>query len=273
MKILQVSDSHLTLPGDTIFGSDPHRKLAAAIEDINRNHADADLCVFTGDLVDNSHPRTYELVRDTISALSTPFRIIPGNHDDRGALLRWFPDIAIDGNGFLQSILKTPAGSLLFLDTVDEGVHSGIYCERRMAWLKAALDRNAGEAVYIFMHHPPFHIGLKHLDGYVMAGGDAFGELLDGYPNVRHIFLGHVHRPVTGSWRRIPFSALKSTNHQAFLDLRGGDLNICTLEPPSYAVILLDDQRTIVHFHDFLDRSPKYAFYPEAPEGHQVVAL
>eukprot|EP01035_Chromulina_nebulosa_P010326 gene10326-13881_t len=59
-KILQVTDCHLALPGEMVFDSDPHRKLQAAIGDINRNHADAALRVFTGDLGDNSDPHQLE---------------------------------------------------------------------------------------------------------------------------------------------------------------------------------------------------------------------
>jgi len=272
-KVLQVTDSHLALPGETVFDSDPHQKLEAAINDINRHHADASLCVFTGDLVNNSDPRTYRLLGETIRKIVVPYRIIPGNHDERHLLRQEFPEINVDENGFLQSVMETPAGWLFFLDTVDEGKHSGAYCERRTAWLKRRLDEVGGKPVYIFMHHPPFHIGMKHLDTYVMVDGDRFGDLLAHYSNIRHIFLGHVHRPVTGSWRGIAFSALRSTNHQAYLDLADGDLNICTLEPPSYGVILLDDARTIVHFHDYLDQNGKYAYYPERPHGQQVVRL
>jgi hypothetical protein len=29
-------------------------------------------------------------------------------------------------------------------------------------------------------------------------------------------------------------------------------------EPPAYAVVLIDDDRVIVHFHDFLDRSATF---------------
>ena len=40
------------------------------------------------------------------------------------------------------------------------------------------------------------------------------GEVLSTHDNVRHLFFGHVHRSIADSWQRIPYSTLRSTNHQ-----------------------------------------------------------
>ena len=48
---------------------------------------------------------------------------------------------------------------------------------------------------------------------------------------------------------------------------------MCSLEPPAYAIILIDNDSTIVHLHDFLDASPKYLYRPDLPEGEQVKRL
>jgi len=39
---------------------------------------------------------------------------------------------------------------------------------------------------------------------------------------IRHLFFGHVHRPIAGSWLGIPFSTLRGTNHQVCFDLSPG---------------------------------------------------
>src|SRR5256885_8190549 len=36
----------------------------------------------------------------------------------------------------------------------------------------------------------------------------------------RSLSFGHIHRPISGSWRGIPFSTLRGTNHQVALHLR-----------------------------------------------------
>ena len=74
--------------------------------------------------------------------------------------------------------------------------------------------------------------------------------------NIRHIFLGHVHRPVSGAWQGIPFSALRSTVHQVPLEFATKSKVPYSYEPPAYAVIFLEPEQTLVHFHDYLDESP-----------------
>jgi Icc protein len=273
LKIIQVSDSHVLPKGREIFGCSPYDRLNAAIEDINQNHADAALCVFAGDLVEDADVSSYRAFRDIITKLRVPYQLIPGNHDERSALLQVFPETPTDQNGFIQSVKDTAAGRLLFLDTVDPTSHGGIYCADRKAWLETALRQSVGQPVFIFMHHPPFEIGLKELDRYVLVEGDELGEMLSVYNNIRQIFFGHVHRPVAGSWCGIPIASVRGTNHQTHFDLRSDAPNICCLEPPSYAVVLIDAKRTIVHFHDYLDSSPRFSFDPHAEAGLQIAAL
>jgi Icc protein len=273
LKILQITDCHMMPAGETIFGCDPQARLAAAVADINRHHADAALCVLTGDLAHHADARAYRVLRETLERLRPPYRLLPGNHDDRATMREAFPDLACDENGFVQSMQDTPAGRFVFLDTVDAGVHTGAYCERRRRWLARVLDQSGDQPVYLFQHHPPFAIALPHLDQYRMLDGDDFAAVLDGRSNIRHLFFGHVHRPVSGSWRGIPFSALRGTNHQNWLDFAETRRNISSQEPPSYAVIFLEDDITVVHFHDFLDASQKFAYDPAAPLDLQIQPL
>jgi hypothetical protein len=75
---------------------------------------------------------------------------------------------------------------------------------------------------------------------------------------VQHLFFGHVHRPISGSWQGIPFSSLRATNHQVALDLHGSRAVPGSFEPPAYAVVLVDRHLTLVHNHDFLDASARF---------------
>lgn len=269
-KILQITDCHLVAKGETIFGSDPQQRLAAAVADINREHADASLCVVTGDLAHHGEPVAYALLRETLDALAVPYQLLPGNHDDRAALAAAFPELVTDSNGFIQSVRDMPAGRFVFLDTVDPGVHSGFYCAARQEWLSSALAQEQDRPVYLFMHHPPFEIAFPKLDQYVLVNGDEFARVVGAHPDIRHIFFGHVHRPVSGSWRGIPFSALRGTNHQNWLTFENGRENICSLEPPAYAVIFLDRETTVVHYHDYLDQNPRFVYDPDAAPELQV---
>ena len=93
------------------------------------------------------------------------------------------------------------------------------------------------------------------MDRIKLADDAAFAEVVAEADNIRHIFFGHLHRPVSGSWRGIPFSGVRSTVHQVKLDLREGDKVRYSEAGPQYAVILLDDAQTTVHLHDYLTES------------------
>ena len=218
MKLVQVTDLHILRPGFGIFGIDPRARLEAAIADINRHHGDAALCLFTGDLTDNGAPEAFGELREMLGQLELPYRLLLGNHDDRSNFLAAFPESACDPAGFVQSRVSLEGRELLLLDTHEPGQGAGTYCARRCTWLREALAAAEGRPVYIFMHHPPFDIGVPCMDRIKLADDAAFAEAVAGADNIKHLFFGHVHRPVSGSWRGIPFSALRSTAHQVPFD-------------------------------------------------------
>ncbi len=253
MKLIQVSDLHFVPPGTRLFGIDPRERLAAAVSDINERHADAELCLFTGDLADHGAPAAYGALREVLADLRLPYRLLIGNHDNRANFTEAFPGAPLDENGFVQGAVRSSAGDLVLLDTHEPDTHAGAYCAARQAWLRARLVEAAGRPVYLFLHHPPFDIGIPSLDRIRLLEQQGFAAAIEG-AQVRHIFFGHVHRPVSGSWRGIPYSALRSTVHQVPLDFGDKRSMPYSYEPPAYNVILISGDLTVVHHHDFLNR-------------------
>ncbi len=255
MKLIQVSDLHFVPPGTRLFGLDPRARLEAAIADINQHHGDAELCLFTGDLADHGAPEAYQALRETLAGLQLPYRLTLGNHDHRDNFRRAFPEAPRDEYGFVQTVVASSAGDIILLDTHQPGQVSGSFCAKRQAWLKARLAEAAGRPVIIFMHHPPLDIGIPSLDRIGLVDKRGFAEAVAsvGDGSVRHIFFGHVHRPLSGSWRGIPYAALRSLVHQVPFDLVTETPVPYDHTPPAYNVILLDGEDTVVHHHEFLD--------------------
>ncbi|SFJ23502.1 3',5'-cyclic AMP phosphodiesterase CpdA [Phyllobacterium sp. CL33Tsu] len=256
MKILQVTDLHLVTPGETLCGLDPLARLEACVADINRNHSDAELVIFTGDLSETGEEITYRALAGALSELVPTYRLMLGNHDNRENFLRVFDKAATHG-GFVQGIEDTREGRLILLDTLLPGRPEGRLDEARLAWLSDRLDEASDRPVFLFSHHPPFPIHMPLLDRMGIIEAEALYPLLREHGDVRHIFAGHAHRPIAGSWRGIPVSVLRGTNHQSALDF-SPDRIANTHEPPAYAVIFIDANGVIVHFHDFLDRTAAY---------------
>ena len=116
--------------------------------------------------------------------------------------------------------------------------------------------------VYLFMHHPPFDIGIPNIDSMrLLRGEDLFADTIAPFPNIRHMFFGHVHRPIAGSWMGTPFSVFRGIAHQVALCMQATPHLVRSHEPPAYGVILLNPHSTIVHFNDFMDDT---AFVPES---------
>ncbi len=253
MKIIQITDTHIGAPDERICGLSPIERLTACVADIETNHSDAAFCVFTGDLSDAGKPAAYNVLSEILSPLSPPVILLPGNHDHREHLCEAFPELQRDHNGFVQNHLRRDEGDFIFLDTLDQGRDSGLYCSARRDWLRRSLDQTQGRPVYLFMHHPPFDVALPSLDALGLDEKEAFAELLSGFDNIRHLFFGHVHRPIAGSWQNISFTTLRGTNHSVPLDFTTTGYVPRSYEPPSYAVVLIDDDKVLVHLHDFLD--------------------
>src|SRR5262245_9072071 len=95
MIIAQISDMHIRAPGQLAYRRvDTAAFLARAVDHVLRMTPRPDAVIATGDLVDAGQPEEYRHLRDLLAPLPMPLYLIPGNHDERGALLREFGDHA-----------------------------------------------------------------------------------------------------------------------------------------------------------------------------------
>ncbi|MFT8209761.1 MAG: phosphodiesterase [Symbiopectobacterium sp.] len=221
MKIIQLSDLHLTTPGSMLHGRDPLQQFQAAVADINTHHRDAALVVISGDLSDDGSAASYEALATTLAELQIPWRVTLGNHDDREAFLREFPTLA-DEYGFIQNVTDLGDHRVILLDSLQGGDVAGNLCSTRLHWLETQLRQAQGKAVLLFLHHPPMPIGLPSLDDVRLApdAAEALHQCCLRYATVRHIAAGHVHRPASGNWRGMTFNTVRGTNHKSALYTR-----------------------------------------------------
>lgn len=266
-KFIHITDTHLANPGLKLYGLDPRARLDAAIADINTHQPDAAFAVVTGDLTHWGEPESYGNFAEAMSALKMPYIAMVGNHDKRVACLDGLKAAPRDPNGFVQGTRTTEHGLFVFLDTLDETSHAGEMCARRFDWLAKTLAAAPAETPFVvFMHHPPFPVGVHAMDEIALKQSAEFAEVIAPFrARIRHLFFGHVHRPIFGSYGKIPFSTLRGTNHQVWFELDANAPHLASHEPPAYGVVLIDDQNLVVHSHDFLDTSLRFPFDP--PEG------
>lgn len=250
MKLYLMSDLHLAAPGETSKSLDTPGRLDAALDELRRHHSDADLCIVLGDLADHGPIPAYQALRDRLSSLPMPVRLLLGNHDDRENFRAVFPEMPCDPNGFVQSVLDTPEGRLVFLDTHQPDTAAGVLCEHRLDWLAARLSEARDRPVYLFMHHPPFEIGMV-IDTLRLGSPQRLRAVLDTHPDVRQIFAGHTHRPCSGLWQGLPFANIGATHYNVGISLTGTPGPIPRyLFPITAAVALIRDGDVVVHQAD-----------------------
>jgi len=156
MKIIQISDTHLSLVADHFIGNWP--PLAAWIE-----AEKPDLVIHTGDLTMDGADRVEDLryAAALLQGLTAPVRAVPGNHDvgdardakqpvDAARLAQWRAEIGDD-----RWFVDLGRWRLIGLDALLIG--SGTEEEdEQAAWLDAAMDGIGGRQLAWFMHKPLF---------------------------------------------------------------------------------------------------------------------
>ncbi|MEP0234489.1 phosphodiesterase [Roseibium sp.] len=265
MKLVQMTDIHLTAPGKTISSREPTENFKKALGHALDNHSDADALVITGDLSDWGDLEDYQRLKDILSSVPMPVHLCIGNHDERETFLSVFPDLA-DENGFVQSVFDLPQGVGITLDTWGPESHAGHFCKKRFSWLDEKLAATGGK-IWIFMHHNPVPIGIAPMDKIMLQDAEAFAAVIARHAEkIAHIFHGHCHLPLSGSLHGVPFSAPRGTNHAGWPDFKAERSLSSSDLPEAYAVVLANETSTMVHMVEYgyagdirSEGSPDYA--------------
>lgn len=250
MKIIQMTDIHFTAPGVTLGGRDPIWNFDAAMADALSRHPDTDLIAITGDLSETGAVEDYERLAERLRRLRQPVILLIGNHDDRAAFLKVFPQRQ-DENGFVQGWQDMPKGRALYLDTHEPGVPQGRLCETRAAWLEARLEEHAGP-VYLFLHHNPIPTHIAPLDRIMLEDHAVFAGIVARHAEkIAYIFHGHLHLPMSGAIHGVPVYCPRGTNHSGYPNFGEKQLHGLSGLPQAYAVITTEGSYVSVMMVEF----------------------
>src|SRR5215218_9538318 len=214
--LFQFSDLHIGGPNDE---RDPAAAFSTAIRTALRLRAEPDAALISGDLTEHGGDGEYELVAGQVSELNIPVYVLPGNHDDRGAVRRCF---ALPGSGDEPILYTADRGDLrlIVLDTVEPGAAGGSFDASRLAWLEQELLAARERSVLLAMHHPPIPInaGWDKI-GLPMDDRQALAELVGQHPQICRIVCGHLHRTIAAEFAGRQVFVAPSTHLEARLDL------------------------------------------------------
>lgn len=252
LKTIWMSDPHFTHEGD-VLGHNPRIRLQSAVDHINTNHSDASFCVISGDMVNRGTQVDYEALSNRLNRLAVPLLPMVGNHDDRDLFRKNLPLPASCMGNFIQYSISTPGELIICLDTQKNGSDAGELCEIRLTWLRDALKKAEDIPVYIFMHHPPMSVGLPMQDADCLDDGDVFLDLISKFDCVKYLFIGHVHRPISGTVKGVPFSTMRSILYQAPAPQPAWDWDTFkpSEEAPSMGIITITDSAVTLQYEQF----------------------
>lgn len=246
MKFVILTDAHFVARGRRLYGLDPAQRLTAAVDRINRDHPDISFVIVTGDLAHWGEEAAYESLASVLAGLDAPTILMMGNHDQREAFGRYFPGVPRDSSGFIQSVHAFDAATIVTLDTLNELTpdHAGLLCEARLAFLEQALaSAPSDRPLLLFQHHPPFDTGLRYMDTIRLANPEAEWEVIARTRKPDYLFMGHLHRPISGLWRGIPFHIQRALSHQVAFDLETADFIPGSHELPDYSHVTVSADR------------------------------
>jgi 3',5'-cyclic AMP phosphodiesterase CpdA len=256
LTIAQITDIHVGAGVDQDDRARNVGRLETTLASIHRLQPRPAAIFATGDLVDRALTEEYAQLKDVLATSQIPVYLGVGNHDAREPLTQVFnpPSFQRDENGFIQYGLDFGPLRVLVIDTLEDGLHGGGFCERRAAWLSRELDAAAGRPTLIFAHHPPIVSGIQWMDPQPQdAWIRRLQRVLTGREHVQAIASGHLHRGLARVFAGQMLVVAPATSLQLTLDLSDIDLQIpdqralLTDEPPGFMLHAFDGTTITSH--------------------------
>lgn len=238
MLIAQITDLHIRSKGKLLHHMiHTARSLRRCIERLETLEPRPDVVVATGDLVDRGKPKEYRRLRKILNDLTLPLFVVPGNHDDREAFREAFHDHRyLPARGPLQYAVNSLPVRLIGLDSTRTKRPGGELDGERLAWLRTTLAAEPYRPTFVFLHHPPFAIGVPPVDAQGFRRAGRLRKIVERNPQIIGIACGHVHRPASAWFGNTRVTTAPSTSPQLIISRSGPAGYSVGLEPAGFAL-------------------------------------
>jgi 3',5'-cyclic-AMP phosphodiesterase len=251
LLIAQVSDLHVKRPGELAYGrvdtAAAARRLVAALEAFAPR---PDIVVISGDLVDGGAAEEYAHLLELLAPLTIPLLVTPGNHDSREPMRAAFPGQAFEPDAALNQIRRVNGCDVVLLDSSVPGKPHGELDGATLSWLDRRLGEGGEAPAFLFLHHPPFAMGVAHMDAMSLRNAEALADVVRRHPRVQIVAAGHCHRAVIHRFAGVTATICPAPSHTVALDLDGSLPPSFAIEPPAFHLhVWLGPEQGLVTHH------------------------
>ncbi|MFI8125478.1 3',5'-cyclic-AMP phosphodiesterase [Acinetobacter sp. ABJ-A23_2] len=207
--IIQITDTHLLeYPQLEFVGMNPEESFHAIIQQILKQHPEADAIIHTGDLAQAPTPITYKRYINFMQTLGLPFFQTLGNHDN----VDHFP--LHNENHQEPVVVGLGNWRVIMLNSAVKGKVDGHLSSEQLENLTNLLEEFADHPVLLACHHHPFAMKSKWIDHHKLQNSNVLLDTLSPFKNVKALVCGHVHQDSLNIWQGIEFFSTPSTSVQ-----------------------------------------------------------
>lgn len=236
MKLIHISDIHLTEKGHEIWGVSTLEHFSRAIQDITRMN-DIDAIVVSGDLSDDGSRWAYEYIDNAFAEIGIPTYCCAGNHDNLNEFYQSYKPSYYN----ICETFDLCDWTFIMLNSAVEGMSRGL-CN--LDKLERLLHSHKNKALAVVLHHPPI-VQEGWLNRKLLENRNDFNKIIRQAKNVKMVLYGHTHYGSTSMIDGIVYSSAPSVgfafhpNLPKFTIANGQEgFNIITVNNEKIAIVV-----------------------------------
>ena len=241
IKITQLTDTHLYgVPSGTLLKMNTSETLNHVMELIRANETGTDLVLATGDIAQDASEQAYKDFLEIVSTLNSPFRWIPGNHDNAAVMTR-----IAEGTEASEKTAQLNNWLIILLDSSILGQVHGKLTNNEINFLagvlRAADKDNTIEHCLIALHHNPVPGNSAWMRDIGLENGEEFFATIKISKKVKCVLYGHIHQELDFEHEGVRCLCTPSTCIQFKPDVTSFSLD--RVNPGYRSLQLFDDGR------------------------------
>ncbi|GJM12194.1 MAG: 3',5'-cyclic adenosine monophosphate phosphodiesterase CpdA [Pseudohongiella sp.] len=194
IKITQITDTHLYgVPSGTLLKMNTSETFGHVMELVKSNEKDIDLVLATGDIAQDASDQAYTNFLEIIATLNSPYRWIPGNHDNAAVMTR-----IAEGTEANEKTAQLNNWLIVLLDSSILGQVHGKLAKSEINFLRSVLRAaekdDSIEHCLVTLHHNPVPGNSAWMKDIGLDNGEEFFETLKVSSKVRCVLYGHIHQ-------------------------------------------------------------------------------